>query len=106
MQSRALHALMLTATLSFMPAAVRPNLDSPGILADEVAFASVVPVPASSVTAPGVIHFITTNTAIFADSGATGIADYLAQKLRASTGYTLPVSAAPGPGGGIQLLLT
>jgi len=105
MHSRALHALLITVTLSFMPAAVRPGVDSPGILASQVSFSSVVPIPASSVAAPGIVHDITTNTAIFADTGAIGIADYLAQKLRTSTGYTLPVRATPGVGG-IQLLLT
>jgi hexosaminidase len=102
---RPLHLLILVLTMSLMTAAVSPYIDSPGVYADEVPFSSVLPVPASSTPAPGVTHQISASTTIFADAAANGVAEYLAQKLRPATGYPLPVTAAPGPGG-IQLLLT
>jgi hexosaminidase len=106
MRGRALQALLFVAALTLTTAAVTPNLEGgPGVYADEVKFSSVVPVPAWSVPAPGVTYRITDATTIFAAPGAGGTADYLAQKLRGSTGFPLPVQATPGTRG-IQLMLT
>jgi hexosaminidase len=105
MYRRMLRLFMLVVVMGSMPAAVSPNIDGPGIYADEVKFSSVLPVPASSSPAPGVTHKIIDSTAIFADAAASGIGEYLAQKLRASTGYPLPVKA-PAGSGGIRLLLS
>jgi hexosaminidase len=105
MRRRPLHLLVLLAMVIFMPAAVSPYIDAPGMYLDEVPFSAVVPVPASSSPAPGVTHLITSSTAIVADGAAMGVAEHLAQKLRTSTGFALPVKPAPGAGA-IRLLLS
>ncbi|WP_051367151.1 family 20 glycosylhydrolase [Hamadaea tsunoensis] len=70
------------------------------------ALTDVVPVPAS-VTATGTTFTLTSTAAIFADAGASGVANSLAAILRPSTGYALPVQTASGtPASGISLLLS
>lgn len=73
------------------------------LAATPVAFNSVVPAPASSSPAAGVTYTITASTGIYSDVPATG--DQLAQLLRRSTGFPLPIVAAP-PADGISLRLT
>ncbi|HEX6686402.1 MAG TPA: beta-N-acetylhexosaminidase [Candidatus Limnocylindrales bacterium] len=104
MPSRALRTLLATMAALSLVGAVTPS-GTPGQLANEVSFTAVVPVPVSSFPTPGISHEITGSTTIFADPGANGIATELATKLRAATGFPLPVQAAPSIGGGIQLLL-
>ncbi|NUR84345.1 MAG: family 20 glycosylhydrolase, partial [Nonomuraea sp.] len=66
-------------------------------------FTSVVPVPVSAAPATGVTYQITASTSVFSDVPATG--ELLARQLRRSTGYPVPIAAAP-PADGISLRLT
>ncbi|MDI1461519.1 beta-N-acetylhexosaminidase [Catellatospora sp. KI3] len=79
-------------------------------LAAPVPLTSVVPAPVTATPTAGVTYTIGSATAIYTEPGsaaATGIGDYLAGILRPSTGFPLPVAAAPsGSPSGIALLLT
>ncbi|MEC3974111.1 family 20 glycosylhydrolase [Amycolatopsis sp. H20-H5] len=67
-----------------------------------IPFSSVVPV---ATPVSGVTYTLAAGVGI-ADTGVTGVGDYLAAILRRSTGYTIPVHA-PGTGAaGIALLLS
>ncbi|MFI6602509.1 beta-N-acetylhexosaminidase [Nonomuraea sp. NPDC050536] len=68
-----------------------------------VSFGAVVPVPVSSIPASGVTYQITSSTSVYSD--APGAGDLLAQQLRRSTGYPVPIASAP-PADGISLRLT
>jgi hexosaminidase len=65
---------------------------------------NVVPAPVSVKPASGVTFTLSHDTRIFAPAPAAGVGAYLADILRRSTGYPLPV--AGGSGRGISLLLT
>jgi hexosaminidase len=65
---------------------------------------SVIPAPVSVQAVPNVTYSITANTQIRVQSGATGVANLLADILRRSTGFALPVSVSTGDG--ISLSLT
>ncbi len=68
---------------------------------------SLVPVPASVQTRAGVTHTLTANTKIYTAPAARDVGTFLAEILRRSTGYPLPVSDAAGtPADGISLLLS
>ncbi|WNV90421.1 family 20 glycosylhydrolase [Umezawaea sp. Da 62-37] len=71
---------------------------------------SVVPVPVSVKTTAGVTYALTSTAKIYTQAGsadARAVGDYLAELLRRSTGFALPVSDASGtPADGISLLLT
>jgi hexosaminidase len=73
--------------------------------------AGLVPVPVSVQPVAGVTHTLTATTKIYTQAGAAdarGVGNYLAEILRRSTGFALPVSDAPSttPTDGISLLLT
>ncbi|MFC5821027.1 family 20 glycosylhydrolase [Nonomuraea harbinensis] len=79
--------------------------------AQAAALGDVVPVPVSVQPASGTTYTLAPGAGIFTQAGSAPAADvgaYLADRLRPSTGYALPVSAAAGgtPGDGISLLLT
>ncbi|WP_279340006.1 beta-N-acetylhexosaminidase [Sphaerisporangium perillae] len=99
MSIRRLLALLPFFLLTLLPAG------PPATAAAVVAFGTVVPVPVTSTVTTGVTYGITASTAVYADPGAEGIAERLAALLRRSTGYPVPVSAAPGVGG-VSLLLS
>ncbi|TYK51027.1 family 20 glycosylhydrolase [Actinomadura decatromicini] len=84
-------------------ASVRPTAAA----AQVASMQDVVPVPVKVEPATGADHTITSDTAIYTQTGSAGVGDYLAALLRRSTGYPLPVKTAPGtPADGISLLLT
>jgi len=67
---------------------------------------NLVPVPVSVQASTGVTYTLPSSASVFTSAGATEVGNYLAGILRRSTGYTLPVAAAPGvPTSGISLLL-
>jgi hexosaminidase len=67
----------------------------------------LVPTPASVQARAGVTHTLTANTKIYTAPAARDVGTFLAEILRRSTGYPLPVSDAAGtPADGISLLLS
>ncbi|MEU4223260.1 beta-N-acetylhexosaminidase [Nonomuraea sp. NPDC026600] len=71
---------------------------SPGArVAAPLGFGGVVPVPVSATPAAGVTYRITSSTSLYTDVPAVG--DQLARQLRRSTGYPVPIVAAPAAGG-------
>lgn len=66
----------------------------------------VVPAPTSVTSKPSADQEITERTTIRADGAATEVAEYLAELLRPSTGYPLPVSEGRAAQGDIALRLT
>jgi hexosaminidase len=83
---------------------------TPAAAATAVAFTAVVPVPVSSTPTAGVSYTITASTTIYAQPAsapAAAIANQFAARLRASTGFPLPVNTSvSAPTDGIALLLT
>jgi hexosaminidase len=76
-----------------------------------VPLTSVVPAPVSATATAGVTYSVTASTTIYTEPGSTAAADIgtlFATQLRRSTGYPLPVVAAPNPNpaDGISLLLS
>ncbi|MCW3840025.1 beta-N-acetylhexosaminidase [Micromonospora yasonensis] len=79
--------------------------------ATSASLASVLPAPVVATATQGVTYRITTTTTIYAQAGSAAAADIagqLAAILRPSTGYPVPIAAAPssGPADGISLLLS
>jgi hexosaminidase len=64
---------------------------------------SVVPVPVSVQSVPGVTYNLSSATQIRVQAGATEVANLLAATLRRSTGFALPVSVSTGDGISLQL---
>ncbi|TCO57221.1 beta-N-acetylhexosaminidase [Actinocrispum wychmicini] len=64
---------------------------------------SVIPAPVSVQAVPNVSYSITASTQIRAQAGGTGVATLLADVLRRSTGFALPVSDSTGDGVSLQL---
>ncbi|WP_346097621.1 beta-N-acetylhexosaminidase [Streptomyces olivaceiscleroticus] len=95
---RLLCSLLLVAAAGLGTAGATPAAARPA--ADPVPLDRIVPAPVSARPAPGV-HRLTERTAIRVP-GATGetkrVAAYLADVLRPSTGYALPVTARGGDG--------
>ncbi len=95
---RLLCSLLLVAAAGLGTAGATPAAARPA--ADPVPLDRIVPAPVSVRPAPGV-HRLTERTAIRVP-GATGetkrVAAYLADVLRPSTGYALPVTARGGDG--------
>jgi hexosaminidase len=84
------------------------SADSPPAAASAVALGSVVPVPASVTPADGVVFTLAPGAEIRAPAEAGDVAEYLAGRLRPSTGYALPVRLTSDPAagdGGIALVL-
>ena len=65
----------------------------------------VIPAPVS-VTPTDATFEVVAETAIQADQDATGVAEFLAGKLRPSTGFALPVVDVGEPAGAVSLLLS
>src|SRR5918998_954991 len=67
---------------------------------------NIVPVPVSVQASPGVTYTLPSTASVYPSVGPTDVGNYLAGILRRSTGYALPVTAAPAtPASGISLLL-
>jgi hexosaminidase len=102
------------AGVGLVPAAVAPAAIAPAAIAPAatvpVPYSAVVPAPVSATPAAGVTFSITSATTIYVEPGsaaAAGVGAFLADLLRRSTGYPLPVADAPAslPAGSIALLL-
>ena len=57
---------------------------------------NLVPVPVSVQASTGVTYTLPSSASVFTAAGATDVGNYLAAILRRSTGFALPVAAAPG----------
>ncbi|MEW9554958.1 beta-N-acetylhexosaminidase [Nonomuraea sp. NPDC050783] len=95
-------ALVLTLLAASVAAsgpasATATTLATPTEAAPAVSFGSVVPAPVSAVPAKGVEYHITPATTVHSDVRAVG--DLLAQQLRRSTGYRIPLVSRPRPHG-------
>jgi hexosaminidase len=84
-------------------AAVAPLVVSP------ISLSSIVPAPVSAAPTAGVTYAITNSTTIYTEPGSSAAAEIgesLAQTLRRSTGFPLPVTAGGSAPDGISLLLS
>jgi hexosaminidase len=89
-------ALVLTL-LTASASATATTFATPAAAPRAVSFDSVVPAPVSAIPARGVTYHITPATTVHSDVPA--VADLLAQQLRRSTGYRIPLVSKPRPHG-------
>ncbi|MFG1966939.1 beta-N-acetylhexosaminidase [Nonomuraea sp. NPDC049028] len=90
--------LILVAALVATSVSASPSARA----AAPLSFGGVVPAPVSATPTAGVTYRITSATSLYSDVPAVG--EQLARQLRRSTGYPVPIVAAP-PAGGISLRL-
>lgn len=103
------HALLIAAAAVVTATAGLVGIDAVPADAAVVNPQSVVPVPVTVQPATGVTYTLPSNATIQTQAGspgATGVGGYLADVLRPSTGYALPVTTAGTPTSGIALLLS
>ncbi|MEU8074564.1 family 20 glycosylhydrolase [Catellatospora citrea] len=110
MHRRARQVLLVSAVAAVTAAGFAWIADATPAGAAPVSLQSVVPVPVSVQPASGVTYTLPAAATIQTPTGsspATAVGSYLADLLRPSTGYALPVTTTSGtPTSGIALLLS
>ncbi|MFL6054503.1 MAG: beta-N-acetylhexosaminidase [Actinoallomurus sp.] len=105
---RLLSVIVVTvATVAVSPGGVRSAVHA--AVSSPIPLSSVVPAPVSATPTNGVTYTIIDSTAIYTEPGsaaAAEIGDSLAQTLRRSTGFLLPVTSGSSATDGISLLLS